>query len=50
VSGEATAKRVAELIGDKARPIPIGPDLLAPLAEPYRRDFSNKWQAAMKGQ
>lgn len=50
VSGEATAKRVAELIGDKARPIPIGPDLLTPLAEPYRRDFSKKWQAAMKGQ
>jgi len=50
VPGEATAKRVAELIGDRARPIAISPDLLAPLSEPYRRDFSKKWQAAMKGQ
>jgi iron(III) transport system substrate-binding protein len=50
VAGEATAQRVTELIGDKARPIPISPDLLATLAEGYRRDFSKKWQAAMKGQ
>jgi iron(III) transport system substrate-binding protein len=50
VPGEATAQRVAELIGDKARPIPISADLLAPLTEASRREFSRKWQAAMKGQ
>ena len=47
---EATAKGVAELIGDKARPIPIGPELLEPLSVEHRRDFTKKWQAAMKGQ
>jgi iron(III) transport system substrate-binding protein len=50
VPGETTAQGVAELIGDKARPIAIGPDLLGPLTEERRRDFSRKWQAAMKGQ
>ena len=50
VTGEATAKRVAELVGDKARPIPISNDLLANLDEGKRLDFLKKWQAAMKGQ
>jgi iron(III) transport system substrate-binding protein len=48
VAGETTAQGVADLIGDKARPIPIGPSLLAPLTEEHRREFSQKWQAAMK--
>jgi iron(III) transport system substrate-binding protein len=48
VSGETTARGVAELIGDKARPIAIGPDLLGPLAEGRRREFLQKWQAAVK--
>jgi iron(III) transport system substrate-binding protein len=50
VPGETTAQRVAERIGDNARPIPIGPELLGPLTEENRREFSSKWQAAMKGQ
>jgi iron(III) transport system substrate-binding protein len=50
VSGEATAKGVSQLIGDKARPIPITEDLLANLDEAKRLDFLKKWQAAMKGQ
>src|SRR5439155_13647597 len=45
VTGEATAKRVAELVGDKARPIPISNDLLANLDEGKRLDFLKKWQA-----
>jgi iron(III) transport system substrate-binding protein len=50
ISGEATAKGVGELVGDKARPIPITEDLLANLDETKRLDFLKKWQAAMKGQ
>lgn len=50
VAGPTTAQGVAELIGDKARPIPIGPELLEPLSQEHRRDFTKKWQAAMKGQ
>jgi iron(III) transport system substrate-binding protein len=50
VDGEATAKRVTELLGDKAKPIPIGPDLLETLNTRKRLDFLKKWQAAMKGQ
>ena len=50
VTGEATAKHVGELIGDKARPIPISKELLANLDETKRLDFLKKWQAAMKGQ
>jgi iron(III) transport system substrate-binding protein len=50
VDGEATAKRVTELLGDKAKPIPIGPDLLETLNTKKRLDFLKKWQAAMKGQ
>ena len=50
VEGEASAKRVAELIGDKARPVPIGPELLANLDQKTRLDFLKKWQAAMMGQ
>jgi iron(III) transport system substrate-binding protein len=50
VSGEATAKRVSELIGDKARPVPINQELLVMLDEGKRLEFLKKWQAAMKGQ
>jgi iron(III) transport system substrate-binding protein len=50
VTGEATTRRVAELVGDKARPIPISHDLLANLDEGKRLDFLKRWQAAMKGQ
>jgi iron(III) transport system substrate-binding protein len=50
VTGEATVKRVSELIGDKARPVPISQELLANLDEAKRLEFLKKWQAAMKGQ
>jgi iron(III) transport system substrate-binding protein len=50
VTGEATVKKVAELVGEKARPIPIGPELLTNLDEGKRLDFLKRWQAAMKGQ
>ena len=50
VTGEATAKRVSELIGDKARPVAIDRELLSNLDETRRLEFLKKWQAAMKGQ
>jgi iron(III) transport system substrate-binding protein len=50
VEGEATVKKVAEQVGDKVRPIPIGPELLANLDENKRLAFLKQWQAAMKGQ
>jgi iron(III) transport system substrate-binding protein len=50
VDGEATLKKVTELVGDKARPVPLGPDLLTNLDTAKRLDFLKKWQAAMKGQ
>jgi iron(III) transport system substrate-binding protein len=50
VEGEATLKRVEQLVGDKARPVPIGPELLANLETVPRLQFLKKWQAAMKGQ
>jgi iron(III) transport system substrate-binding protein len=50
VTGEATVRRVNELIGDKARPVPISQDLLVMLDEGKRLEFLKKWQAAMKGQ
>ena len=50
VDGEATLKRVTQLIGDKARPVPIGPELLENLDQTKRLAFLSKWQAAKKGQ
>jgi len=50
IDGEATAKRVGELIGDKARPVPISDELLGTLDAKKRLQFIKLWQAAMKGQ
>jgi iron(III) transport system substrate-binding protein len=50
VQGEATVKSVAAQIGDKVRPVPIGPELLANLDQGKRLAFLKQWQAAMKGQ
>jgi iron(III) transport system substrate-binding protein len=50
IDGEATAKRVGELIGDKARPVPISDELLSNLDAKKRLQFIKLWQAAMKGQ
>ncbi len=49
VEGEATVKKVAELIGDKVKPVPIGPELLGNLDQGKRLAFLKQWQAAMKG-
>jgi iron(III) transport system substrate-binding protein len=50
VEGEATVKSVAAQIGDKVKPVPIGPELLANLDPTKRVAFLRKWQAAMRGQ
>jgi iron(III) transport system substrate-binding protein len=50
VEGEATIKRVTQLIGDKARPVPIDATLLDNLDQTKRLAFLSKWQAAKKGQ
>jgi iron(III) transport system substrate-binding protein len=49
VVGEATVKKVTELVGDKVRPVAIGPELLDNLVEAKRLAFLKQWQAAMKG-
>jgi iron(III) transport system substrate-binding protein len=50
VEGEATVKKVQAAIGDKARPVPIGPELLTNLDQTKRLEFLKRWQAAMKGE
>lgn len=50
VEGEATVKKVEELVGDKARPVPISNELLGALDQKKRLAFLKQWQAAMKGQ
>jgi iron(III) transport system substrate-binding protein len=50
VEGEATLKGVEQLVGDRAKPVPIGPELLVYLDQTKRLDFLKQWQAAMKGQ
>jgi iron(III) transport system substrate-binding protein len=50
VEGEATLKGVTQLIGDKARPVPIDASLLENLDQTKRLAFLAKWQAAKKGQ
>jgi iron(III) transport system substrate-binding protein len=50
VDGEATIKGVSQLIGDKARPVPIDQTLLDNLDQTKRLAFLSKWQQAKKGQ
>ena len=50
VEGEATIKGVSQLIGDKARPVPIDQTLLENLDQTKRLAFLAKWQQAKKGQ
>jgi iron(III) transport system substrate-binding protein len=50
VEGEATLKRVTQLVGDKARPVPIDATLLENLDQTKRLAFLAKWQTAKKGQ
>jgi len=46
----ATIKGVTQLIGDKARPVPIDQTLLENLDQAKRLAFLSKWQQAKKGQ
>ena len=48
VEGKETAKAVNELLGDKARPIPVSRELLETLEQSKRLEFLNQWQAAVK--
>jgi iron(III) transport system substrate-binding protein len=50
VDGEATIKGVSQLVGDKARPVPIDQTLLDNLDQSKRLAFLSKWQQAKKGQ
>jgi iron(III) transport system substrate-binding protein len=50
VEGEATMKGVSQLVGDKARPVPIDQTLLDNLDQTKRLAFLSKWQQAKKGQ
>ncbi len=47
VEGEATIKSASASIGDRARPIPIDDTLLADVTPPKRREFLERWRAAM---
>jgi iron(III) transport system substrate-binding protein len=49
VEGETSINRVTEQIGNKARPVPLGPDLIRQDAA-RRTAFMAQWQAAMRGQ
>ena len=49
VSGDASARRVSELVGDRARPVPIDDSLLATLKPLPRLAFLKEWRAAMRG-
>ncbi len=49
VEGETTAKAVNDKLGDKAKPYPLGEELLATLEQSKRLEFMGKWQAALAG-
>ena len=49
VEGEMTAAGIAKTLGDKAKPIPVGPELLGYLDQTKRLEFIKQWTAAIKG-
>jgi iron(III) transport system substrate-binding protein len=49
VEGEMTEAGIAKTLGDKAKPIPVGPELLGYLDQTRRLEFIKQWQAAIKG-
>ena len=49
VEGELTAAGYQKTMGATARPIAVGPELLAFLDQTKRLDFLKQWQAAIKG-
>ncbi len=48
VSGEFTAAQLQAQMGDKLRPIPVGPALLAYLDQTKRLEFLKRWQQAVQ--
>ncbi|MEO7335807.1 MAG: ABC transporter substrate-binding protein [Caldimonas sp.] len=49
VEGEMTAAGYQKIMGDTAKPIAVGPDLLGMLDQTKRLEFLKQWQAAIKG-
>ncbi len=48
VVGAATGAALAKTLGQSARPIPLGPELLAPFSDPSKHlTFLKQWQQAM---
>ena len=47
VQGETTATALRQLLGGRERPIALGPELAAPLANAAYRDFILRWRAAL---
>ena len=45
--GQTTGTALRKLLGERARPIALGPDLAAPLANTAYRDFISRWRAAL---
>ncbi|MBS0468664.1 MAG: ABC transporter substrate-binding protein [Proteobacteria bacterium] len=45
--GETTGAALRQLLGNRARPVALGPELAAPLANAAYRDFILRWRAAM---
>ena len=48
VQGEMTAAGYSKILGDRAKPIPVSPELLVYLDQTKRLDFIKQWQAAMR--
>jgi iron(III) transport system substrate-binding protein len=44
VEGEATASKLGQVLGDRLKPIPIGPDLINYLDNQKYRDFVKQWR------
>ncbi len=47
VQGETTGAALRQLLGDRARPVALGPALSAPLANAAYGDFIARWRAAL---
>ena len=47
VQGETTGAALRQLLGNRARPVALGPELAAPLANAAYRDFILRWRAAL---
>ena len=48
VEGEMTVAGYTKLLGNNAKPIPVGPELLGYLDQTKRLEFLKQWQAAIK--